>query len=96
MPSRKEFVAAAAASVGALATPDASPAPTPSAAPTPSPAARAIASSMRAFDPHLTDAEVDEIATGIETNLRLGNTVNAKGRALKNSDEPIPSFAVNG
>jgi len=102
MASRKEFVAAAAASVGALtaspaanaAAPTASPAPSPS--PTPSPSARALAMQMRGFDPHLTDDEIETIASGIEPNLKLGNTINKHGRALKNSDEPVPSFEAQG
>jgi hypothetical protein len=90
MTSRKEFFAATAASVGALMTPSPQPSPTPS----PSPASREFALRMRAFDPKLTDAEIESIAAGVEANWKLGKTVNHKGDALKNSDEPIPSFSV--
>lgn len=49
---------------------------------------------MRAFDPHLTDAEIETIAGGIETNWQLNKTINHKGTALANSDEPSPEFSV--
>lgn len=90
MASRKEFVAATAASVGALVTPS----PQASPSPTPSVSAREFALRMRAFDPKLSDAEIDAIASGVEANWKLGNTVNHKGEALKNSDEPVPPFSV--
>jgi hypothetical protein len=96
MASRKAFVAAAVASVGALSAGPAnaqSPA-SPSASPSPSPAARDFALRMRAFDPLLSDEEIEAIAAGVETNWQLGKTVNPKGRALKNSDEPVPDFSV--
>ena len=49
---------------------------------------------MRAFDPKLSDAEIDAIASGVEANWKLGNTLTHKGEALKNSDEPVPPFSV--
>jgi FtsP/CotA-like multicopper oxidase with cupredoxin domain len=92
MASRREFVTATAA-LGVLgATP--LPAPTPSQAPAPSQAARAFAARMRAFDSALSEAELNEIAAGVETNWGFGKTINPHGTALKNSDEPVPSFAV--
>lgn len=71
-------------------SPQTSPSPTAS----PSTSSREFALRMRAFDPHLNDAEIDAIASGLEANWKLGNTVNKKGEAMKNSDEPIPSFSV--
>jgi len=50
---------------------------------------------MRAFDPQLDDAAIDAIASGIEANWKLGDAVNHKGTALKNSDEPDPSFRIS-
>ena len=93
MASRKEFFAATAASVGALVTP--SPQSSPSPTPSPSPSSREFALRMRAFDPKLSDAEIDAIAAGVDGNWKLGSTVNARGEALKNSDEPSPAFSVS-
>jgi hypothetical protein len=92
MASRKEFFAATAASVGALMTP--SPQASPSPTPAPSAAAREFALRMRAFDPTLSDAQIEAIASGIEATWKLGDSINHKGAALKNSDEPVPSFSV--
>ena len=91
MSTRKQFLAAAA-SVPLLAA-----APTP--APTPnkreiSQAARALAAQMRQFDPALTDKQLEDIASGIDYNLRVGNRVNPHGTALKNWDEPVTVFEV--
>jgi hypothetical protein len=94
--SRKEFVAAAVVSVAALTTTPAGAqsSATPSASPSPSPAAREFAIRMRAFDPSLSAAEIEEIAAGVEANWQLGRTINPKGRALESSDEPSPPFSV--
>jgi hypothetical protein len=103
MSSRKEFLAAAASLPLIAAAPPspvpgaAAPAPTPS--PTPnkrkiSDAARALAAQMRKFDPALSDKQLEQIAEGIDYNLRLGNGVNRKGEALKNWDEPVTVFEV--
>ncbi|MBV8148961.1 MAG: hypothetical protein JO092_07705 [Candidatus Eremiobacteraeota bacterium] len=96
MASRKAFVAAAIVSVGALtnAAANAQSTASPSPSPSPSPAARDFALRMRAFDPQLTDEEIEEIAAGVEQNWALGKSVNPSGRALKNSDEPDPAFSV--
>jgi hypothetical protein len=73
-----------------------SPSPSPSATPTAkiSDAARSLALQMRAFDPHLSDGEIETIAAGIDGNLKLGKTVNHDGRALKNWNEPVTRFEV--
>jgi hypothetical protein len=93
MSTRKSFLAAAAAvPLVAAAPPSAQPAPTPTPSPKPSkisPAARALAERMRAFDPQLTDKNVEAIAGGIDANLKLGKTVNPHGTLLKNWDEPF-------
>lgn len=60
----------------------------------PSAAARALAERMRAFDARLTGKNLDEIARGIDSNLTVGKALNPKGRALKNSDEPVTPFSV--
>lgn len=105
MSTRKSFLGAAAslgaamaAARGGAAAATPSPQPVPAATPVkpPSEAARAFALRMRSFDPKLTDAEVDTIAHGIDDAWSVGNRVNAKGKALRNSDEPDPSFSVRG
>ncbi|MHB8146748.1 MAG: hypothetical protein ACYDGM_05710 [Vulcanimicrobiaceae bacterium] len=106
MSTRKAFLAAAAV-VGASmtvqheaalaqssATP--TPAPSPSPAAPPSAAARALAQRMRAFDPHLDDAQIERIAGGIQEGLGLGSALNPNGTKLKNSDAPTPEFEVAG
>lgn len=99
MKTRKEFLAAAAAvPLIAAAPPSPSPA-SPSPAPTPkrpeiSASARALAESMRTFDSSLTDKEIDEIAAGINYNLRVGARVNPHGTDLKNWNEPATIFEV--
>jgi hypothetical protein len=95
MVSRKEFVSAVA-SVSALRTAraDAQSSASPPASPSPSPVSRGFAERMRAFDAQLSDDEIEAIAAGIETNWQLGKSINPKGRALKNSDEPLPGFSV--
>ncbi|HUY11567.1 MAG TPA: hypothetical protein VMV73_04830 [Candidatus Dormibacteraeota bacterium] len=100
--SRKAFLAVAAVSVGVALVPGhpeaasvpASPSPTPSPQPTPSPGARALADGMRRFDPHLSDAQLTQIANGIEQGFGFGATLNPHGRFLQNSDAPLPDFAV--
>lgn len=102
MSTRKSFLGAAAslgaavaaARGGAIAA--SSPQPAPSATPVkpPSEAARAFALRMRSFDAKLTDAEIDTIAHGIDDAWSVGNRVNAKGKALRNGDEPDPAFSV--
>lgn len=47
---------------------------------------------MRAFDPKLTDAQVDTIAHGIDGNAVAGQHLNKRGRVLKNGDEPAIRF----
>jgi hypothetical protein len=93
---RSTFVAAAAAmgTLGATPSPPPHP-PQPSPSPTPSPSARDFAMRMRAFDPQLSNAELEAIATGIDGNWKLGDSINPKGTALQNWDEPTPSFRVN-
>ena len=91
MSTRKQFLAAAA-SVPLLAA-----APTPTPAPKKrenSQAAKALAEQMRQFDPALTDKQLEDIASGIDYNLRVGNRVNPHGTALKNWDEPVTVFEV--
>lgn len=99
MSTRKAFLTAAAS--GALLAAAPAP-PAPSATPSPSGSqktstlSRAFAERMRAFDPALTDAQIDTIAQGIEDNLEAGSRINPKGKALKNSDEPVTVFEVEG
>ena len=99
MSTRKQFLAAAAAVplIAAAAPPAAAPEP----APTPTPkkreisaAAKALAQDMRKFDSALTDKQIEEIAGGIDYNLRVGSRVNPHGTALKNWDEPVTVFEV--
>jgi hypothetical protein len=98
--SRKDFLTAAAA-VPLLAAAPPSPAPTTAPTPTPKPSKRKIsatardfAQDMRKFDPSLSDKQIEDIAAGIDGNLKIGNAVNRKGQALKNWDEPVTVFEV--
>jgi hypothetical protein len=97
MSTRKAFLNAAASSALVAAAPSspkpghASPAPSPKP-PKISPSARALAQSMRAFDAGLSDRDIEKIARGIDANLKLGPTIDPKGRALKNWDEPAVTF----
>ena len=98
MSTRKAFIAAAASVPLVAAAPAPPPAPA-SASPSPKPrrisaAARELAAQMRAFDQHLTDKEVEDIAAGIDGNLKIGAAVNPHGTALKNWDEPVTIFEV--
>ncbi len=110
MADRRSFLGAvsgAAASVLLVKTAEAQSAPSPpppspaprasaSAAPKPpSAAARAQAEAMRAFDPTLSEAELDAIARGIDGNFAAGEKLDKRGRALKNADEPATRFAVD-
>lgn len=97
MSTRKNFITAAV-SVPLLA---AAPAADRSPAPTPTPkkreisqAAQALAARMRRFDSALSDKELEEIAAGIEGNLKVGDKINQHGTALKNWDEPVTIFEV--
>jgi hypothetical protein len=98
--SRKSFLAAAA-SLSLLAAVPAPPEPSKTPSPKPTPAekppsslASAFAERMREFDPQLTQKNLHDIAAGIDYNLGVGKSVNPKGRALKNWDEPLTVFEV--
>lgn len=92
MTTRKNFIAAAAAVPLLGATPP-PPAPTPKKGEV-SQAARGLAAQMRRFDSALSDEELEQIAVGIDENLKVGDKVNPHGRALKNWDEPVTVFEV--
>jgi len=101
MSTRKEFIAAAATAPLLAAAPSSPPAATPSPAPAATPkkrqisqAARALAARMRSFDASLSDKELEQIAGGIDDNLKLGDRVNPHGTAIKNWDEPASEFEV--
>jgi hypothetical protein len=98
MSSRKQFLAAAASMPLLAAAP---PSPQPTATPKPaakkpkiSEAAKALAQQMRSFDASLGDKQVEDIAAGIDGNLKIGARVNPHGTTLKNWDEPATSFEV--
>jgi hypothetical protein len=99
MSTRKGFLAAAASTALVAAAP-APPAPKASATPSPQPSQKpsefslAFAERMRKFEPSLTDKDIQTIASGIDYNLKAGQAVNPKGRALKNWDEPDFIFEV--
>jgi hypothetical protein len=98
MSTRKQFIAAAA-SVPLLAAAPPSPQPTASTTPAPnkrriSEAAKALAAQMRTFDPALRDKDLEQIAAGIDDNLRVGARLNPHGTTLKNWDEPVTIFEV--
>ena len=103
--TRKDFLATvasagalyagAAAPLAALAAPEPTPMPTPTPKPPKtSDTAKAMAAKMRAYDPHLSDKQIADIAKGMDFYLGLGGRVNPKGKALKNSDEPATLFEV--
>ena len=100
MKTRKQFIAAAVSAGAILAAPaGAQAAPMPATTPTPAPkkpsdAATALAGRMRAFDPKLSDEELQTIAEGIDGGLQIGRAVNPKGTAIPNSVEPATSFKV--
>lgn len=103
MSTRKSFIATAVSvplMAAAPATPPAKPAAAPPGAATPPPkskisaSARALAENMRAFDASLTDKQITTIAAGVDDNLKVGERINPKGRALKNWDEPSTVFEV--
>ncbi len=101
--TRKQFLAAAGLVGASLLAPTSveaqsapSPAPSPSATPAPSPAARAFAERMKRFDSSLTDAQLDEIAGGIDQLYTLGGDLRPKGHGLINADPPTPQFEVGG
>lgn len=107
--NRKQFLASVgmAGAALALARADASaepvtasataatagPSPQPSEKP-PSAEALAFAAGMRRFDPKLSDAEVLEIAKGIEENGQARSALNPKKKRLRNSDQPVTVFTV--
>ena len=97
MSTRKQFIAAAASVSLVAAAPAQTPAPNPTPSPKPrqiSDAAKALAAHMRTFDAALTEKEVEQIAAGIDDNLKVGARVNPHGTALKNWDEPVTIFEV--
>jgi hypothetical protein len=99
MSTRKQFIAAAASVPLLAGAAPPSPQPTASAAPAPSKrriseAAKALAAQMRTFDPALSDKELEQIAAGIDDNLRAGARLNPHGTALENWDEPVTIFEV--
>lgn len=49
---------------------------------------------MRSFDPQLDEKQIEAIAQSIDGNLKIGNDVNPRGKALANRDEPITVFEV--
>lgn len=95
MSTRKAFIAAAAAVPLVAAAPSPAPTSTPKKREI-SEAAKALAARMRRFDSALSDKELEEIAAGIDGNLKAGEAVNPHGTALKNWDEPVTVFEVEG
>ncbi len=81
-------------------TAHAAPTPTPvaptssSASVAASPAALALAATFRAFDPHLTDAELQRIAERIDADRTAYAALNPKGAVLRNGDEMVVRFAA--
>jgi|GEM_PF-1484692 len=101
MKTRKTFLAAlgaagASLAVAARADAEATPSPAPSATASapPSASALALAETMRRFDRKLTSADIAAIARGIDDNAKAAAAPAARKPALKNSDEPVATFAV--
>lgn len=89
-PDKPSPVPSSSPAAGAPASPHPSASPKP-----PTAAARAQAEAMRAFDPKLTDAQLETIARGIDGGSAAGQKLNKRGRVLKNSDEPATRFAAD-
>jgi len=61
----------------------------------PSATAVAFAKQMRTFDPHLTEAQIAQIARGIDQSLASGRALRPKQLDLSAGDAPSPQFKVN-
>jgi hypothetical protein len=97
MADRKSFLTAVGAAGLALLTDgraEAEVTATPSPRPVKpaSPLGLATATSMRRFDPELSDADVEKIAHAIDDNAKAGQALNPKSRPLRNWDEPVLTF----
>ena len=101
MADRRTFLGAVSGAAASLVLANAadaqtaapSPAPSASASPKPlSAAARAQAEAMRAFDPRLTDAQVEIVARGIDDANAAAAKLNPRGTFLHNADEPVTQF----
>jgi len=64
--------------------------------PAPSEAALALARGMRAFDAALTDAQLVEIARGIDRSRAAGAALSPKKKRLANSVEPLTAVRIPG
>ena len=62
--------------------------------PAPSAVALALARDMRAFDATLTDAQLDEIARGIDRSRAAGAALSPKKKRLANAVEPLTAVRV--
>ncbi len=62
--------------------------------PAPSKAALALALGMRVFDATITDAQLDEIARGIDRSRAAGAALSPKKKRLANSVEPLTAVRV--
>ena len=81
----------------AAATPPAKsphPARQPATGKPPSALALATAATFRAFDPKLSDEQLETIAKSIDDNRAAGGQLNPKRKRLRNSDEPVTHFTV--
>jgi hypothetical protein len=96
--TRQQFIAAAGLVSAGMFAPETalaqSASPSPTATPAPSPAARSFAERMKRFDPQLTDAQLDDIAQGVDAAFDAGKQLR-KGHPLKNGDAPVPEFGVD-
>jgi hypothetical protein len=81
---------------GAQAT-AAPPAPVVTSTPSPSFGAAAFAATMRGrFDAHLTQADLDAIARGVDVNAKTAAASRSGKKRLSNSDAPAVRFRVAG
>jgi hypothetical protein len=62
----------------------------------PSAVAVALAATMRSFDPALSAPELDGIARKIDAMRALGPQLNPKARPLRNAEDLIVQFHVEG
>jgi hypothetical protein len=100
MPStRKAFLTAASAAGAGLALRDKvqaqTPSPSPKATGAASAYARDFAHRMLAFDPHLSQKQLDSIAHQVDQLSDFRKQLRPKGHGLSNGDPPSPQFRVS-
>ena len=91
MKNRRAFLVAALAR---SADRSAAPAAAATAVKPPSEAARAVAATMRRFDPKLAAGDLETIARGIDDATTAAVALRNKRKPLRNGEEPVTTFVV--